>query len=84
MAHQDLDGWHDAPGGAEWACPECEAMSPIKRWSVAVLSDGVYQDEDARQCPACGAIVPATDGSMAIAVTTADALENRAKQASSD
>ena len=76
MATEDLNGWHDAPGGAEWACPECEVLSPIKRWAVAVLSDGVYTDEDARQCPACDAIVPATDGSTAIAVTTANALEN--------
>ncbi len=44
-------------------------LSPIADWAVAVLSDSVYTDEDARRCPHCKTLVPKSDGSAAIAAT---------------
>lgn len=59
MTHKDLNGWHDAPAGTHWGCPECETVTPIKRWEAFTIHDGPHTGEDARRCPDCGAEVPA-------------------------
>ena len=80
LAHEDLNGWHKAPAGTHWACPECETVTPIKRWGACVISDGPHTNEDARRCPNCGGEVPA-EFSEAVARVTEDELPGYLYQA---
>ncbi len=68
MLH-DRAGWHHAPAGNSWCCPECRILSSIDDWSRCTIIDDSDIAEDARLCPECGNIIPA-GGSKAIASMT--------------
>lgn len=63
---QDRTGWHFAPAGKIWCCPDCNVASSIDEWSRCTIIDEQDQAEDARLCPECGSIIAAA-GSASIA-----------------
>ena len=62
---QDRTGWHFAPAGTIWCCPDCTAASSIDDWFRCTIIDDQDQAEDARLCPECGSIIAAA-GSASI------------------
>jgi rubredoxin len=63
---QDRVGWHFAPAGIHWCCPDCRIGSLVDDWSRCTIIDDNDTAEDARLCPQCGSIISAS-GSASIA-----------------
>ena len=50
---EDTEGWHGAPAGLYWACPDCKELSPIEAWQQCDVPCDTCGDHDARMCPGC-------------------------------
>lgn len=81
---QDRVGWHFAPAGTQWCCPECQIRSAIDDWSRCTIIDQSDAAEDARLCPECGSIISATSSASIEGVadrsSTFVAVENSSHQ----
>lgn len=73
-AGDETSGWHEAPAGATWTCPECWRAAPIAEWAEVEVGCEDCGSHEGRRCPHCGEDFEHVWGAVRMAEATARAV----------